>query len=504
MKIFGITLVKNEDDIIAETLTKASTWCDAIYVFDTGSEDSSWEVVLDLANKNSRIVPYRKESVPYKNGLRAQVFNAYKSSANHGDWWCRLDSDEIYIDDPRLFLKDVPKRFDTIYSASFQYYFTEKDLEQWNFDPDRFTRISVEDRLSHFCCNWSEVRFMRHSSALTWIDGDWPTQLSKPFSRRIRLKHFQYRSPLQIEKRLQVRAESRKTESSRFWYDKVSSWEDKITDSNSLVFDTGLYTFNEKSLPEIPNKGKLWAFLKTPKRVFRFTLRGTRYFNRLLKGIWSYLPFFFLQRIRGFSISNEPHFDSPDQIIYFKNQLEKCTFFLEFGGGGSTYLAAKMGIPFCTIDSDPYFLRALKSKISRDNLLEGGSQFFVHADIGLTGQWGAPLVFRSLSKKRAESFTNYSDPNKALRLCSGRIPDFILVDGRFRIACALKTILLLQQTEDWRLMVDDYTNRSHYHIIEKFADLELICGSAAVFKKRNLISIDELKSAITLFELSTD
>jgi hypothetical protein len=32
-----------------------------------------------------------------------------------GDWWCILDADEFYIDDPREFLEAVPKRFSSVW-----------------------------------------------------------------------------------------------------------------------------------------------------------------------------------------------------------------------------------------------------------------------------------------------------------------------------------------------------------------------------------------------------
>jgi hypothetical protein len=33
--------------------------------------------------------------------MRLELLNQYRASASDGDWWCILDADEIYIDDPR-------------------------------------------------------------------------------------------------------------------------------------------------------------------------------------------------------------------------------------------------------------------------------------------------------------------------------------------------------------------------------------------------------------------
>ena len=88
MKIFGICLVKNEEDIIEHCLTEAAKWADKIFVYDNGSEDQTWEIVQDIAKANDKIVPYKKEALPFRDHLRAKVFNAYKHLAKDGDWWC--------------------------------------------------------------------------------------------------------------------------------------------------------------------------------------------------------------------------------------------------------------------------------------------------------------------------------------------------------------------------------------------------------------------------------
>lgn len=51
MKIHSICLVKNESDIIAQTLKAAVNWSDFIYVYDNGSTDGTWEKVISLSEK---------------------------------------------------------------------------------------------------------------------------------------------------------------------------------------------------------------------------------------------------------------------------------------------------------------------------------------------------------------------------------------------------------------------------------------------------------------------
>ena len=50
MKIFSICCVRDENDIVEETLKAALGWSDRIFVFDNGSVDGTWETLQDLAN----------------------------------------------------------------------------------------------------------------------------------------------------------------------------------------------------------------------------------------------------------------------------------------------------------------------------------------------------------------------------------------------------------------------------------------------------------------------
>ena len=129
--IHSILVVKNEQDIIGPCLKSACSWSDFIYVYDGSSSDKTWEIVCSL--KNSQIIPFKQHNRVFSEGLRADVFNAYKHNAHEGDWWCRLDADEFYIDDPRTFLASVKSRHQVVWAASIQYYLTHEDMATLDF-----------------------------------------------------------------------------------------------------------------------------------------------------------------------------------------------------------------------------------------------------------------------------------------------------------------------------------------------------------------------------------
>ncbi|MBA4137493.1 MAG: glycosyl transferase family 2 [Opitutus sp.] len=206
MKIFGNCLVKNEGDMIVETLVHAARWCDRIFVFDNGSTDDTWAKVLELAQREPRVVPFKSAAVPYRDSLRMDTFNAFRHECADGDWWCKLDADELYHDDPRAFLAAVPHRHHVVWGVNFQFYFTDRDAARWASDSRAYPpHTPAEQALRYYRCDYAEVRFFRYRRGLVWDHGSAPRHLGVVHPRRIRFKHYQYRSPEQINLRLRTR-----------------------------------------------------------------------------------------------------------------------------------------------------------------------------------------------------------------------------------------------------------------------------------------------------------
>ena len=301
MKIHGLCLVKNEADVLRESLTSALHWCDHIYVFDNGSDDGSWELVKELAEQHRQIVPYKQDDVLYTNGLRADIFDAFRSNAGPQDWWCALDADEFYIDDPRIFLAKIPNRFQTVWSASLNYYFTDQDIILYRQDPTKFLETPVQQRFRYYCSNWGELRFFRHSHDIVWArtqGGFPPAMFTAPANPvRIWVKHFQYRSPEQIERRLLTRRPAMAAstgflhEVTPNWSTNIatkrdaplgfedarpefagSRWEERIVSAASLDYDAfdRRYVVNESLMPEFPvrlRRSGLRAVIPEPIRA---------------------------------------------------------------------------------------------------------------------------------------------------------------------------------------------------------------------------------------------
>jgi glycosyltransferase involved in cell wall biosynthesis len=295
VKIHGLCIVKNEADVIRESLLSALNWCDHMYIFDNGSDDGTWELVKELAERHLEIVLYKQDDVIYRNGLRADIFNAFRFKADLGDWWCWLDADEFYIDDPRIFLAKIPDRFETVWSASFAYYFTDQDLILYQKDPLSYSKIPVERRLRYYKNHWSEPRFFRHRDGIVWTrDHGWPESLSRAhaYPVRIWLKHYQYRSPEQIERRLLTRRQAIEAgtgfrhEALPNWRAAIGNasvdfesvrpefagarWQERVVPAASLSYDgfDRRYVANESLMPRMQIRPRRWRLRgMIPERI---------------------------------------------------------------------------------------------------------------------------------------------------------------------------------------------------------------------------------------------
>ncbi len=206
MRIFCITVVKNEADVIGQTIEHARHWSDGIFVADNGSDDGTADVVRVLSERHDNIHFLGVFDVAFTDAIRGEIFAHVPDVSRTGDWWCRLDGDEFYIDDPRQFIAALPDDVDSIWGGCYQFYFTDLDYLRYCEDPIGFEQMPVMDRLRHYQGNRAEMKFVKHTPYFHWpTDQPWPVYTLNPADRYIRFRHYQHRSRAQIEKRLGIR-----------------------------------------------------------------------------------------------------------------------------------------------------------------------------------------------------------------------------------------------------------------------------------------------------------
>lgn len=305
MKIHAFSIIKNESDIIEQVLIRALDWCDYIYVFDNGSTDGTWEIVLELSKRHPEIVPYKQDNCSFSDSLRGQIFNFYREKFDKADWCCRLDADEIYADDPRSFLEKVPDSCDIVCAAMFIYYFTEEDLALYAKDPLSYddSHRPIEVRLRYYQNSEAEIRFFRYRKGLVWKEEDdclipsdykdWPLGLrGEGYSTKIRLKNYRYRSPKQIQKRIDTRRasvekgdfpqempyrwKSLRADCSRNF--SFNRWESRVADSSKLDFDNhdDRLIIREELMLDVRSILISYNFIVTPQNFLREMARKAK------------------------------------------------------------------------------------------------------------------------------------------------------------------------------------------------------------------------------------
>ena len=80
-----------------------------------------------------------------------------------------------------------------------------------------------------------------------------------------------------------------------------------------------------------------------------------------------------------------------------------------------------------------------------------------------------------------------------------KTPKLVLIDGRFRVCCFLTSLKFAE--EGTKILFDDYTNRPHYHFVEKYVSRFKECGRQCLFVMPSKDDIDmvELEKHIVSF-----
>lgn len=186
-----------------------------------------------------------------------------------------------------------------------------------------------------------------------------------------------------------------------------------------------------------------------------------------IKDIRGLARFLYLQRFKGFPPpSDEPYMPSAE-VTRFKDEIGRARYYVEFGSGGSTVYASRLGVKTISVENDKFYARAVSQK------LYGKTVTQVVANMGITREWGMPLFPRVCNARRYVMAPWDTE-------C---FPDFILVDGRYRVACALESARRAHACNASAiLMFDDYSMRPYYHIVEEYLGSPQLVGRAAIFQ----------------------
>lgn len=116
-----------------------------------------------------------------------------------------------------------------------------------------------------------------------------------------------------------------------------------------------------------------------------------------------------------------------------------------------------------------------------------------HIDLGEVGNWGFPKSY--VHRDRFPAY--FEGP-----WLYGFDPQLVLIDGRFRVACFLSS--LLHASPGTLILFDDYTQRGYYHLIEDFLPPRQRTERQAVFEVGGDIDRAAVKDMLQRFAYVMD
>ena len=186
------------------------------------------------------------------------------------------------------------------------------------------------------------------------------------------------------------------------------------------------------------------------------------------------------------------------EIVLLMKYLHNAVNYLEFGLGGSTCLACNYSNikNIYTVEASEKWIELLKKYSLIQNHLSEKKIIIDYIDInGDDDNWSYPK-----NDVKKHNWKNYYNPWNSISFK----PDFILIDGRFRVACLLHCLLNIYNTDhNCVIGIHDYSIRDHYHIVEKFLNILEYKETLYIFTIRVYIDIKDIKCILYNYENDT-
>ena len=172
--------------------------------------------------------------------------------------------------------------------------------------------------------------------------------------------------------------------------------------------------------------------------------------------------------------------------LLFKDTLKNTNFYGEYGVGKSTvYVSQNSNNRIISVDSSEKWIESTLSEIKNENS-EVELKF---VNIGKIAEWGYPFSYEK--KENFKLYREYIWTKKEK-------PDFVLIDGRFRVACFLTCLKF--SDKGTKIIFDDYTNRGIYHMVEIFEKPIKTYNRQALFVSSGNYDNQKLDEYISKFE----
>lgn len=194
------------------------------------------------------------------------------------------------------------------------------------------------------------------------------------------------------------------------------------------------------------------------------------------------------------TIGSIPHMEE-EGLACFRQALAQSRCFLEYGSGASTVYACNEArvATVISVESDAAWAKKVRASIP----VSSSTLYLQHCDIGEVGDWGRPK-----SAGGIYGYWKYMATPWHVAKQHGYSPDLVLIDGRFRVACFLYS--LLAAAPGTTILFDDYADRPNYFVVEKFCKPAARHGRMAAFVSAHDFSVTELAEHIAQYSIVAD
>lgn len=133
MKIIGLSRIRNESEIIQDTLDHMSTFCDEVYIYDDTSTDDTVEICdkhpIVKGIIRGAVWDTNRERAEYQNRQAVLDLARRSSQLKSDDWFVYMDADERLEFDINYF-KKCSNSIDGVKMTLFDFYITKDDVDK--------------------------------------------------------------------------------------------------------------------------------------------------------------------------------------------------------------------------------------------------------------------------------------------------------------------------------------------------------------------------------------
>jgi len=184
-----------------------------------------------------------------------------------------------------------------------------------------------------------------------------------------------------------------------------------------------------------------------------------------------------------------------EEAQLFHKTIRDARHYLEFGAGGSTFeVLLRTKARVWTVESSPEWVANMRSWDFISNAEREGRLTIEQVDIGKTGEWGNPMEM-----DKRDLFPAYSSQVFSRHLVRF---DTILIDGRFRVASALNSLLHCGLFT--RFLIHDFWERPQYRVLLKYLDVKSYAGTLLVAGPKHGLDPAEIQATIEEYQYIKD